>query len=265
MRLGDQSWTEVEGADKEQTVVLLPLGSTEQHGHHLPLLTDTRLVTGVAEAIADRLGERITLLPTLWVGASDHHLDFPGTVSLPVSLYTQAIKAVVRSLLRAGFRRIFCLNGHGGNEVPGNQALIEMVNESDLANDAWLALASYWTIAREAMAPDRHGMGTPRLTHACEYETSLMLHLHPDLVAHERAQASPPALTSAYYHSEEGGVLSVARRFNRLSTTGAMGRPELATGAKGASLFAAIVEAVAGCVEDFSTWTKLPARRPSSL
>ena len=265
MRHGNQSWPEMERADREQIVALLPLGSMEQHGHHLPLLTDTLQVTAIAESAAARLGDRAALLPTLWVGASDHHLDFPGTVSLSVSLYTQVIKGMVRSLLRGGFRRIFCLNGHGGNEVPGTQALTEMVHESDLANAALLAFSSWWRIGSEAVGPEDIGMETPSITHACEYETSLMLHLHPDLVATDLAQASPPVLTSTYFHSEEGGAVKVAHRFNRLSKTGSMGRPDLATPDKGAALFAAVVGAAVDCIEEFATWSTFPETRPSTL
>ena len=264
MNYGHCSWPEIEQADKNK-VVVQPLASLEQHGHHAPLLTDTILVTSVAEGVHERLQDEIYLLPALWLGASQHHLDFPGTVSVPNQLYSEIIKSMARSFVRAGFRRIFFLNGHGGNTVPGTHALTELTGESDECNDAYLALVDYWTLAQPAMEPARHGMETPRLTHSCEYETSMMLFLQGELIDMSRARATPPVVDTPFYHSEQGGRVNMARRFNRLVGTGAMGRPEFATAEKGASLLEAIVEEVAAFVQDFAAWPELAELRASSL
>ena len=253
MNYGDNCWVDIEGADKDK-VVVIPLGSLEQHGHHSPLLTDTYLVTAVAERVAAELNEQTYKLPTLWLGASDHHLDMPGTVTVPNHIYTVMIKNIVRSIANAGFRRIFFLNGHGGNVTPGTQALTELANESDVYNNMWMALASYWTIAAPVMAPERHGMETPQLTHACEYETSMMLFLHGEIMQMERVTASPPLVDSPFFHSEHGGRLQVAKRLGTLSPTGAMGGPQHATAEKGESLLNAIVDEVVTCIKDFATW-----------
>ena len=142
---------------------------------------------------------------------------------------------------RAGFTRVFFLNGHGGNETPAAQALTELVGEDDTADAAHLAFASWWQLARDSIAPARHGMATPAITHACEYETSLMLALRPDLVNLPAAHETPAPLTSPWYHSEYGGGrLRVFHRFHRLTPAGSMGRPTTATPAKGASLLDAI-------------------------
>jgi hypothetical protein len=81
VRYGDKRWIDIDAMDKDRVVVVCPIGSLEQHGHHLPLLTDTYLVTEVAERVEKKLSDKVLLTPTLWLGASDHHLDFPGTVS----------------------------------------------------------------------------------------------------------------------------------------------------------------------------------------
>jgi creatinine amidohydrolase len=253
MKFGDNCWVDIQQADKEK-VVVIPLGSMEQHGHHSPILTDTYLVTGVAERVEARLRDDIYLLPTIWLGASDHHLDKPGTVSLENHLYTLMIKNVVRSVAKAGFQRLFFLNGHGGNVVPGTQALTELANESDVYNNIWMALASYWTIAAPEMTPEKHGMQTPQLSHACEYETSMMLHLHGDIMRTDRVTASPPLVDTPFYHSEHGGRLTVAKRLTTWAPTGAMGGPQHATPEKGESLLNAIVDEVVACIQDFSTW-----------
>ena len=197
MKFGNQCWVDVEAANKDK-VVVLPLGSFEQHGHHSHLLTDTYLVTAVAEQVEAELSDQIYLLPTLWLGASDHHLDLPGTVSVPNSLYTQMIKNMVRSIAKAGFQRVLLLNGHGGNVTPGTQAITELTNESDRYNEMWLALSSYWTLASPVMTAEQHDMESQQLSHACEYETSMMLYLQGELVRMDRVTASPPLVDSKY-------------------------------------------------------------------
>jgi len=253
MKYGDYCWVDIEQADKDK-IVVLPLSSMEQHGHHAPLLTDTYLVSAVAERVEERLCDQIYMLPTLWLGASDHHLDKPGTVSVPNHVYTLMIRNMVRSIVKAGFKRVFLLNGHGGNTTPGMQAIKELTDESDVYDKIWIALASYWTIAGPAMAPERHGMASKQLSHAGEYETSMMLFLNRDMVRMDRVTASPPLIDSPYYHNEHGGRLNVARRIATWAPTGAMGSPQHATPEKGRSLLEAIVDEVVKCLEDFATW-----------
>lgn len=253
MKFGDNCWIDIQQADKNN-VVVIPLGSMEQHGHHSPLLTDTYLVTAVAERVEEHLSEQIYMLPTLWLGASDHHLDLPGTVSVANSIYTATIKNIVRSIAKAGFRRLFFLNGHGGNVTPGTQAITELTNESDVYNNMWIALSSYWTVAAPAIKPADHGMQTKQLSHACEYETSMMLFLHGEIMQMDRVKSSPPLVDSPFFHSEHGGRVNVAKRMATRTPTGAMGEPQHATPEKGESLLNAIVDEMVACIKDFATW-----------
>ncbi|MBW3595907.1 MAG: creatininase family protein [Planctomycetes bacterium] len=256
MHYGDCRWPDIESLDKDRVAVVVPIASLEQHGHHLPLLTDTYLATAVAERVHERLGERVLLTPTLWLGASDHHLDFPGTISVPNSLYIEMIKSVVRSLVRAGFRRIFLLNGHGGNVAPGETAITELANSCDRCDEALVALGSYWAIAAAAMKPDSHGMTQQQLTHACEYETSMMLALHGRLVKMGAARGhTKPAISAV------PGV-RLAGRFHRMTGTGALDTPELATAEKGESLLAAITGEVAAFVEQMLQWPQREVLKP---
>lgn len=253
MKYGDGCWVDIEQSDKNK-VVVIPLGSMEQHGHHSPLLTDTYLVTAVAERVERELREETYFLPTLWLGASDHHLDLPGTTSVPNHVYTLVIKNIVRSISRAGFRRIFFLNGHGGNVIPGTQAITELANESEEYNNLWMALASYWSVASPVMAAENHGMQTQQLSHACEYETSMMLWLHGELMRMDRVTSSPPLLDSPFFHSEHGGRINVAKRMSTWTPTGAMGGPQHATAEKGESLLNAITGEVVSFLRNFATW-----------
>lgn len=248
MLYGDLRWPDIEALEKERCVVICPLASMEQHGHHLPLLTDTYLATAVAQGVHQRLPDSVLLMPTLWLGASDHHLDFPGTVSVSNTHYSDMIESVAASLVGAGFTKIFFLNGHGGNVAPGEAAITTLANESDICNEAYIVLASYWTVAADAMQPKRHGIHQPSLSHACEYETSLMLHVKSSAVVMERARGTLDDPTPV-----PSGV-RVAGRFNLKSETGALGSPELATAEKGESLLSAIVDEVASLTEQMIAW-----------
>src|ERR1700722_11241792 len=119
MKLAEMSWPEVATLDSD-TVVLVPTGALEQHGPHMPLFTDSILVTAVAEAVEAKLGTSLLLTPTLWLGASTHHLPFAGSLSASFEGYVLAITAVVDSLSGQGFRKFFLINGHGGNVSPND-------------------------------------------------------------------------------------------------------------------------------------------------
>jgi creatinine amidohydrolase len=251
------SWPAIQATDKNIPVVI-PLGSCEQHGHHLPLLTDTIQVTALAEQVEQHLRDKILLTPTLWLGSSHHHKDFPGTLSVLPSLYTQVIQSITQCVLQAGFRRLFFFNGHGGNEVPAAQALSELVAADDHADDAYLVFASWWQIGKDAIEPKRHGMATANITHACEYETSMMLFMRPDLVDTEKACDPTPAFKSPWLSR---GVQRF-RRFHRLTPTGNFGQPTAATANKGQAMSAAIIQDVASFLQDFATWPDLPPLKP---
>ena len=260
MRWGELSWPQLEALDKEK-VVVGPAGSCEQHGRHLPVLTDTFLVAEVAARVEAELPDDTVFLPPLWLGSSDHHGDFPGTLSISAALYSEVIQSLTRGLLRAGFRRIFYLLGHGGNDIPTSQALADLSCASDLANAAWLASACYWSLAEAAIRPERHGMVQAKLAHACEYETSMLLVVRPELVETTKAQVAPPVIAGRWWNNETGGKVNVFRRFNRLTASGAMGRPQEATPEKGRSLLDAAVGEVVAFRRDSAHWPDPPVLR----
>jgi creatinine amidohydrolase len=256
----EQSWPGIDSLDRALPVVV-PLGSIEQHGHHLPLCVDTEQVTAIAQRAEKLLGEAALFLPPLWLGCSEHHRDFPGTISVRPSLYAENIKSIARSILRAGFERIFFLNGHGGNETPAAQALSELVGEDDTADAAYLVFASWWQVASDAINPKRQHLTTPFISHACEYETSLMLALRPELVKLSAVAEAPAALSNEWFDSEYGGKVKLFRRFHRLTGSGSMGRPSVATAEKGNAMLEAITADVVAFVREFSTWPALPSLR----
>lgn len=249
----EQSWPQIRAMDKD-TPVVIPLASCEQHGTHMPLFVDTLQVAAIAERVEKQMQERILLLPTLWLGCSHHHMDYPGTVSVLPTPYGEMIKALARSVLKPGFRRIFFLNGHGGNVIPANNALTELADEDDEADAAHIALASWWGLAGKVMGAEQHGMATPKLTHACEYETSVMLSLRPDLVHQDAIREGEPRGENASKSSAKWGGVYTFPRFHRRTQSGHMGCPEEATGAKGESLLDAVVAQVVAFLDDFAQW-----------
>jgi creatinine amidohydrolase len=257
----EQSWPQIQKLSKQMPVVI-PLGSCEQHGTHLPVFVDTMQVSAIASRVQEKLRDDILLLPALWLGSSHHHRDFPGTVSVLPSLYAQMIQAIARSIIGAGFRRIFFLNGHGGNEVPAADALTELVAQDDAADDCYLTFASWWSIAKLELKADRIGMATDAITHACEYETSFMLFLRPDLVNVQNAQQSHPMVNKPWNDSQVAGRVKVYRRFHRLTAPGSMGEPAAATAQKGERIVQAVVEQVVTFLNEFQSWPDLPVVGP---
>ncbi|MGV3614892.1 MAG: creatininase family protein [Fimbriimonas sp.] len=231
MKLAELTWTEVEAIDRE-VVVVVPTGSLEQHGAHLPLFTDSLLATAVAEAAEKTLAAQVLLTPTLWLGASGHHLRFPGTLSASYETYEGAIQDVVESLLPHGFRKFMVLNGHGGNTSPNDVAMRRLKARHP---EATVGHVGYFAFCEARIAETLEGPAK-NMRHACEAETSLMMHLHPHLVRADRRRddglASEPAVKSPVHH------------FDEITEAGSLGYATLATAEKGRAIFEAAVEGV---------------------
>jgi creatinine amidohydrolase len=254
MRWEELTAPDIEAMDRDRTVVVLPLGSVEQHGRHMPLGTDSILAHAVALKAAD-LGAagRSLVLPPPWYGFSEHHMRFAGTVTLSVKTLMRLAEDIVGSVVAHGFRRVVMVNGHGGNN--GAIDVLASVLGARHYGAARIASLTYFQLARDAIAALRQsapgGMG-----HACEFETAMMLHLRPDLVKMERAAVAYPDPGSAYLSTDLLGAPRVRTYldFKDLSETGTFGDPSLATAEKGARFFAAVTEELARFIDDFSRW-----------
>lgn len=249
MRWEELKWPTIQAISKELPVII-PLGSIEQHGLHLPLSTDTTQVAAIASSLEERMSDRALILPVLWLGSSHHHLDFPGTVSVRPSLYSQLVQDLALSILRAGFRRLFFLNGHGGNETPAAQALSELASTHRQAEEALLAMASWWAVGKPNAT--RLGLNTPNLSHACEYETSLMLWLRPDLVELDRARDSIPSVEETWLTGEKR--VQLFRRFAAMTSSGSLGMPTTATAEKGQAILQSVLDDIVAFLDDFARW-----------
>ncbi|HEY3963484.1 MAG TPA: creatininase family protein [Planctomycetaceae bacterium] len=225
--------------NRDQTLVVIPIAAVEQHGPHMPTGTDFILCTAVAEALEKQLAERVLLIPTLWLGASAHHLPLGSTLSAALDTYVATLCDVGRSLLDDEYRRLLFLNGHGGNIDPMRMAVRELQPEYP---HALLAAGCYWSVADEFIRDTLEG-AHKYVGHACEFETSMMLHVRPDLVNRERLADAGELVTD----SLQGVFLS--RDMRQRTREGYTGRPDLASAAKGERLFHGIVDRLASLAE----------------
>jgi creatinine amidohydrolase len=255
MLLETMTWPEVKALPLDKLIVIAPLGSFEQHGPHLPLTTDTDIITAIARAVERSLPDVVLCLPTLWIGHSTHHMHFPGTLDIPQMHYIAVIQDLCHSIVSMGARKILLLNGHGGNDVPVRAALREVKSALSGREDTHVLYAAYWMLAAQSIRQIREselgGLG-----HACEMETSLMLHLHPERVRMELAQRDGPEHSSPYRKADMQYAKPVysVNEFHEISQSGVVGHPDLATAAKGKLFLDAIVSDVNAFVTDFIQW-----------
>jgi creatinine amidohydrolase len=250
MILAQLSWPEIQTVVSRVCVV--PLGSLEQHGHHLPLWTDTAIVSAIAERLERRMPEEVVLAPVQTVGYSPHHARF-GCMSLDLSSYMALISNLCGSLARMGFQRIFLLNGHGGNDVPCRAALCDL---KERLPELRVMFSSYWMPAAEAFGRIRTsqpgGMG-----HACEMETSIMTVLYPEQVRTAELMDDGPVTRPVEGRRIPDMLRAqpyfMVRNFDELSATGTLGCPTQSSAEKGTLFLDAAVEAVSGLVRAFST------------
>lgn len=256
MELVSLQWPEVANLDRERVVAVVPLGSMEQHGLHMPFSTDTVIVTELARRVERQLPDRVVLLPTVWLGHSPHHLAFPGSISLDSRPYADMVKGICRSLVSGGFRRIFLLNGHGGNQTPAPVALRELKSEFKDTPGLYIAFASYWRLGDKVIGAVRESQ-VGGVSHAGEMETSIVLALHPERVAMDRARRDGQSEGASYIGPKDlqrSAPVIVVEDFEELSETGTIGHPDLASAEKGKRFLAGIAEELVRFVEDLQTW-----------
>lgn len=227
-------------------VVLIPIGHTEQHGYHLPLSTDTIIIDAIGQGTAASSPDRCTVLPVMPYGVSTHRQSFAGTMNAGGRAFEDFWVAVIDVLASRSFDRFYLINGHGGN----SSSIINAVKSAGerhrriFCATTWLYLsgpdgiAALEKIRQSAMG----GMG-----HACELETSLILHLKPSLVHMDRVVDETDFITTPSYYMDwvEGGALIANPPWDDDTQTGAYGAGSLATAEKGKIwLQAAIAEKV---------------------
>lgn len=231
MRFHEMTWPELRKVPRDTTLVLAPIAACEQHSLHLPAFTDTILATAVAEGVEQRLPEQVVLLPTQWFGASSHHLRFGATLSASEYTHIAMICDLLVPLIEDGYQRFLVLNGHGGNIDTMHVALRCLHSRYPTT---FLTAASYWELAEKELADLAEG-ARKTMGHACEFETSMMMALRPELVRRQEIQDDPPREDQALRG------LFQAQDMHQRTHHGAVGFPEKASPEKGRAFLAAAI------------------------
>ncbi len=235
-------------AARGNALAVLPVGALEQHGPHLPVITDSRVAWELSAAAARLVADEmpVLVLPAMWSGMSEHHLPFGGTISLDYAAFSAVLRSVTRSVRALGFTRLLIVNAHGGNDDPLAVACREIAHEFAFP----VVAAKPWSMIPDTLAAV---LETQKgCQHACEAETSLMLELAPELVRTSMLElaarqgpgviANRPALSRFWSFAERAPV------------SGVRGDPRAGTQAKGEKLLAAMAAALAEAMRDPILW-----------
>ena len=227
MKFLEMTSGQLEAIKHDQVVVMLPIAAVEQHGPHLPTGTDTIICQAVAAAVEQRQPDSVLLLPTMWLGASSHHLRFGATLTAQLATYVSLLCEILQPLLSRGCRRVLLLNGHGGNIDPMKVALRRLQPEFP---DALLTAGCYWSPGDADIVKLLEG--------GDKFETSMIMHLRPELVDMQSV-----AHAGDWLPDQVQGMF-VCRDMMQRTQAGATGRADLASAEKGSALFEAAVSGV---------------------
>jgi creatinine amidohydrolase len=219
VELDRMTWPEIRAEqERGRDTVVVAFGATEQHGPHMPLATDALLGDHLARLVAESLDAFVA--PTVRIGCSEHHLAFPGTLSLSDATFHGIVADIVRSLARGGFGSAVLLPTHGGNFGPLARALELLGPLPDIEVRALTDLGALFTIAQ--LGADEHGVPLGEGgVHAGEWETSMLMAIHPELVHRDRGEAGytgdPQAAVGAIFGAgvdtvAQNGVIGDPRR-----------------------------------------------------
>lgn len=245
---------EISKSIANSAIVVIPIGATEQHGPHLPLATDYLMAETVAlhaAQVAKDNGVEVLVTPPIWSGFSPHHMDFAGSVTLRGETLMNLLIDIVKSVWSHGFRKIFILNGHGGNMNLINSTVQILKFEHQIS----VAAASYWSFATKYI-PEWRLSQLGGIDHACEMEMSLMLHNAPEISHKDKARDGSWFPKSRFLSGDlmAGAPVSTAWSFKDLTKDGTLGNAEIASAERGEKLMEVITVEVAEFLADFKRW-----------
>ncbi len=266
VQLGEMTWPEVSEAAAAGRIVLLPIAAVEQHGPHLPVDTDNLIVTRLCEAAADRVPAEFVVAPLIPYGFNDHNMEFPGTISVRPETLLAFYVDVGWSLASMGFRTILWLNGHGSSD-----AVVQLASRRiNIETPARSAMTASYLLANRVERRQHIRTSPPGgVAHACEFETSLYLHLRPELVKGDLIADEHVVGHSVYDDQDWQGdpVIRYMDWWSQRSHSGVEGSPSHASAAKGRTLFEGCVELlidVARSVRDMELPERVDRRSPGA-
>lgn len=249
----DLTWPEINEAVVERKTILLPIGSTEQHGRHLPLDVDNFLARSVCRVAAEKAPRELLVMPTIPFGYNEHALDFPGTIHVHYDHFIEYCLDVCKSVMHAGFDRIVIIDGHGSNEHLCEFIARRATLETDgmVASTIWVNLIKKeWEEVRES--------GFGGAAHACELETSAYLYLDPDRVKMDLAEdhyGGAAGKEGSKYLSVDltrgWGPMKLVQWTSSATPNGVSGAPTLATPEKGRVLIESAADHLVAFCREF--------------
>jgi len=247
------TWTDIEAMpDKENVVIIQPVGAIEQHGPHLPIIVDSAIGAAVIGKALAKLDANVPAyaLPTLYYGKSNEHWHFPGTITLSAETLLAVLTEMAQSVYRAGFRKLVLMNSHGGQP----QIMEIAARDIHLKYEDFLVFPLFtWRvphIAKELLTPQELEYGI----HAGDAETSLLLSILPEQVKMERAVAEyPQGLPEDSLLSMEG-KLPFAWVMRDLTKSGVLGDATVATREKGDRLLESVSDGWVMVIQDIYTF-----------
>jgi creatinine amidohydrolase/Fe(II)-dependent formamide hydrolase-like protein len=246
--LGNMTWPEAGRYFKEVDVALLPVGSIEQHGPHLPLDTDAFDAEYLARAVAERCSDpKPVVLPVISYGVSYHHDDFSGTISISNETLAQLVYEIGMNLAKNGISKLVIINGHGGNDPALNFAA-QKINR-----DAHIFVC---VDSGETSDVDINAMiDTPNDVHAGEIETSTSMAVRPELVRTDKLKKFVPKFSSRYLDFSSKRGISWHAFTERISKNGVMGDPTKASAEKGRRMWEQMIAHLVEFIEDLKKLT----------
>jgi len=252
----EMKWPEIKEGMKKDTIVILPIGSTEQHGYHLPVYTDICIPYYIAIKAAERTGSLV--LPPINYGYTEYAVDFPGTVSVKTQTFLNYIFDICHSLSRSGFKKIVLMNGHGGNSDLV-RAVVNMVTEK---TDALCVSFSYFDLIKDVAKEFRTSEFPWGNCHAGDFETDIMLYLDPEHVDMSKAVKEMDVISTKYTWIDlvGSGPVYALERWSKVTKSGVVGDPTKSTKETGKKLSEAAIERVA---EFLNIFNEMPADKES--
>lgn len=228
-----------------QRIALQPVGATEQHGPNLTIGTDSRAAQQISRLLAERLSPRALVLPPLPYGLSEHHMAFPGTITLGPDSMLAVLRDIARSLKRQGFAMLMFVNGHNGNTAILNVASNAIRFEIGLPTASMFYFKQAADVVREHGKTDRYG-------HACEIETSVMLYLAEECVRKERLTSGEMIPHERKYADNSNPFsLYAPIPFGEQTRNGAFGDATLANRAVGEQVITTALDRTVEFVDSF--------------
>jgi creatinine amidohydrolase len=257
----DKNSSQIHESVEKNGILIIPTGSTEQHGPALPVSVDTVIVDEAARRAASRVENTIPVLvtPPVWFGISTQHVGFTGTITARAHTYIALIKELCQSVIDGGFKKILLLNGHGGN-LDALRVAGRMIRDE---SEAFCAVARYWDFGAEKIRGLRQSE-IGGMAHSGELEASCMMYLRPDLVVGEKLRRNVPRWRSRYVAQDlfDLGTVTVPYNVRDVSSTGIVGDPDSASREKGERFMEAIVEGLAEFLKEFATWDRSVFGKP---